>query len=69
MLSYQPFWATLKSKKVSTYALVEKHGISSSTINRIRKGNYLSLRTVDDLCIILDCRIEDIVIYVREDDM
>ncbi|MCL1844965.1 MAG: helix-turn-helix transcriptional regulator [Defluviitaleaceae bacterium] len=68
MLSYQPFWDTLKRKKISTYALIEKHGISSGTIDRIRKGGYLTLRTVDDLCGILGCGIEEIVVHVAEDD-
>ena len=64
MISYAPFWTTIKEKKISTYAIVEKHGISSSVIDRMRKGEFLSLRKIIDLCIILDCRIEDIVVYV-----
>ncbi|MCL1883010.1 MAG: helix-turn-helix transcriptional regulator [Defluviitaleaceae bacterium] len=66
MLSYQPFWDTLKQKNVSTYALIEKFGISSSTIDRLRKDKYLSLRTVDDLCGILSCRIDEIVVHIPE---
>ncbi|MCL2427542.1 MAG: helix-turn-helix transcriptional regulator [Oscillospiraceae bacterium] len=69
MISYKPFWNTLKRKKVSTYALIEKHKISSSFLTRIRKNEFITLRKIVDLCIILDCRIEDIVIYVPEDDM
>jgi len=64
LISYAPFWDTLKKKNISTYAIIEKHGISSSVIDRMRKGEFLSLRKIIDLCIILDCRIEDIVIYV-----
>jgi len=64
MISYRPFWETLKNRQVSTYALIEKHNISSSLITRIRKGEYLSLRKIIDLCIILDCSIEEIVVYV-----
>lgn len=37
MISYEPFWNTLKSKNVTTYALIVKHGISSATIDRIKK--------------------------------
>ena len=66
MMSYTPFWETLKEKNISTYALIEKYNISSSVITRIRKGEYLSLRKINDLCEILDCRIEQIVEYVPE---
>jgi len=64
MISYAPFWETLKKKNISTYALIEKHNISSSVITRIRKNEYLSLRKIVDLCVILDCTIPDIVEYV-----
>ncbi len=64
MISYDKFWETLKNKEVSTYALVEKHGLSSSVLQRMRNGEYLSLRKIDDLCRILECEIGDIVEYV-----
>ena len=66
MISYAPLWATMKKRKVTTYALVEKHGISSATMSKIRRGGYLSLRTVEDLCLILKCRIQDVVVISQE---
>lgn len=60
------FWKTLKEKKISTYALIEKYGISSSVITRMRKGEYLGLRKIDDLCTILQCNIQDIVEHIPE---
>ena len=66
MISYDIFWDTLKKKNVSQYALIEKHGISSSVITRMRRNDYLGLRKVEDLCKILDCDISDIVRYIPE---
>jgi len=66
MISYDRFWETLKAKKVSQYSLIEKHGISSSVITRIRRGEYLGLRKIEDLCKILECDIQDIVTYVPD---
>lgn len=37
MITYAPFWKTIKEKGESTYTLIEKHGISSATIDRLRK--------------------------------
>ena len=38
MINYSPFWETLKKKGVTTYVLINQHGISSATIDRIKKG-------------------------------
>jgi len=66
MISYEPFKRTLKKKKVSTYTLREKYNISPGILTRINHNKYLSLRTVEDFCKILDCRVEDIVEYVPD---
>lgn len=66
MIIYAPFWKTLKEKGISTYALINKYNISSSTIDRMRKGNGISTLKIDDFCKILDCRVEDIIEYVND---
>lgn len=66
MISYEPFWKTLKVKGESTYSLINKHGISSATIDRIRKGNGVTTQKINDLCKILGCRVEDIIEYIEE---
>lgn len=65
MISYRPFWNTLREKGVSTYALISKYGISSATIDRMRKGGGISTTKVDDLCGILHCTVADILEYVE----
>ena len=66
MISYAPFCKTLKDRRQSTYTLINKYGISSSTVDRLRNGKGISTAKVDDLCKILDCRVEDIIEYVKE---
>ncbi|MCI8369006.1 MAG: helix-turn-helix transcriptional regulator [Clostridia bacterium] len=66
MISYAPFWKTLKDRGQSTYTLINRYGISSSTVDRLRNGKGISTAKVDDLCKILDCRVEDIIEYVKE---
>lgn len=63
MISYAPFWETLKQSSDSTYTLITNHRISSSTIDRLRKNKPINTTTVNDLCRILNCRVEDIMIY------
>lgn len=37
MIVYDNFWRTLKASRESTYTLIKKHNISSSTIDKLRK--------------------------------
>ena len=64
MISYKPFWETLKRRNITTYTLINKHHISSATINRMKKGGGISTMKIDDFCRILDCRVEDIITYL-----
>ena len=63
MITYEPFWDTLGRSKESTYTLIKKHHISSSTIDKLRKNKPLNTTTVNDLCRILNCRVEQIMKY------
>lgn len=67
MLIYDPFWQTLKSSGESTYTLIKNHRISSSTIDKLRKNKPLNTTTINDLCRILNCKVEQIVCYVPSD--
>ena len=65
MISYEPFWETLRLKGETTYTLINKYGISSATIDRIKKGGGITTQKVDDFCTILDCKVEDIIKYCK----
>ncbi|QNK42245.1 helix-turn-helix domain-containing protein [Caproicibacter fermentans] len=67
MISYAPFWKTLKRKKITTYILREKYHISPSILTRMKNNEYLNMRTVEDFCKILNCRLEDIAEYIPDE--
>ena len=69
MIVYTPLWETMKNKGVTTYTLINKHGISSSTINRLRHNMGVTTQLIDDLCTILDCNVEDIMKYESNDKL
>ncbi len=56
----------MKEKRISTYVLINTYGISSGTIDRLRKGKGITTAKIDDLCKILDCNVEDIIEYVKD---
>ena len=66
MIVYDNLWKTLKEKHVSQYELVNKYGISKGLLDRLRKNESLTTYSLDKLCTILDCGIEDIAAYVEE---
>ncbi len=67
MISYEPLFKTLKEKNITTYSLIYKYGISSATIDRIKKGGGITTAKLNDLCNILDCKIEDIIEFIKDD--
>ena len=64
MISYRPFWQTLHTSCESTYTLIKNHRISSSTIDKLRKDKPLNTTTINDLCRILSCRVEEVMEYI-----
>lgn len=67
MIEYSPFWQTLQQSNESTYTLITRHKISSSTIDKLRKNKPLNTTTLNDLCRILNCDIQDICRYIPSD--
>ena len=63
MITYEPFWNTLRNSGESTYTLIRFHKFSSATIERLRKNRPLNTTTLNDLCRILNCSISDILEY------
>lgn len=68
MIQYTSFWKTLENSEETTYTLIKNHRISSSTLDKLRKNRPLNTTTVNDLCRILNCRVEDIMEYVPSED-
>lgn len=68
MIDYTPFWNTLEKSDENWYTLTNRHHMSHSTLHRLKHNKDISTKTINDLCRILDCRIEDIVCYVPSEN-
>ena len=66
VISYAPLWETMKKRSATTYTLQVKGGISSSTIRRLKAGESVSTNTLEALCKILECELQDIVEYLPD---
>lgn len=67
MISYEKLWITMKEKGISQYSLIKDYHVSAGQLSRLRKNSFISTHTVDTLCKILDCNVEDIMTYIKED--
>ncbi len=68
MIIYKPFLTTLEASPEKTYTLINNHHISSATIAKLRKNKPMNTTTLNDLCRILNCKLEDIACYVPCDE-
>lgn len=68
MIDYSPFWNTLKDSDENWYTLTKRHHVSDSTLHRLKHNKDVSMKTVNDLCRILNCDIENIAVYVASDE-
>lgn len=66
MIAYDPFYATLKKRGITTYTLIKRHNMSRSLIDRLKHNKPISTATINDLCSYLDCKVEDILVYVKD---
>lgn len=67
MIVFNRLWETMRKQGVSTYLLREKCGIDSKTIRRLKANENVETKTLDKLCAALDCKIEDIAEFIKED--
>lgn len=67
MISYEPFYATLKRQNISTYKLITHYGISRSLIHRLKHNKPISTITLNDLCSILHCPVEDVLLFTEDE--
>lgn len=67
MISYEKLWATMKARGVSQYALIKKYQISPGQLTRLKRNESVSTHTIETFCRILDCRVEDVMEYIKDE--
>ena len=64
MLDYSPMWETMKQKGITQYRLL-KSGIDNKTLDAIKKGNNITMLTLEKICNILECTPNDVVRFEK----
>ena len=67
LIKFDKLWETMKQKGISTYQLREQCGIDSKTVRRLKANDNIETKTLNKLCIALNCKLEDIAEYVKDE--
>lgn len=68
VISYEPLWKTLREKGVTQYQLINKYHISAGQLSRLRANSNISTHTINVLCNILDCDVQDVMVHIRDEE-
>ena len=68
MIEYTKLWETMKERGITQYTLIKKYGVSPGQITRLKRNESVSTHTLDMFCRILNCRIEDIMEYIQDNE-
>lgn len=63
---FDKLWITLKDKGISQYKLIKEYHISTGQLDRLRKNGNVSTYTLNQLCEIIGCSLEDIAEYKKD---
>ena len=64
MLDYSPMWETMKKKGITQYRLL-KSGIDNKTLDAIKKGNNITMLTLEKICNILECTPNEVIRFQK----
>ena len=67
MITYAPLWETMKQRRITTYALIKNYSFSRGTLDSLKHNRNITTATLNDLCRILSCRVEDVLPYTRDE--
>lgn len=68
-VTYKKLFHLLIDKGMSTAELMEKAGFSANIITRIKRDNYISLDTIEKICVTLDCGVDDILEFSKKENV
>ncbi len=68
MIKFDRLWVTMEKKGVTQYDLYTHHNVNRSLLDRLRHNKNIEMNTIDRLCNILQCNVEDIMEHIPDDN-
>lgn len=69
MIKYDRLWDTMKERDITQYDLYTRYNMNRAQLNRLRHNKNVTMATLDKLCNILHCRVEDVIEHFPDDNM
>ena len=68
VISYEPMWETMRKKNITTYTLIKNFNFSKGTLDSLKQGRNISTVTLNDICRMLDCKVEEVLRYIPDQE-
>ena len=68
MITYNRLWKTMEKKGITQYDLYTRYNVNRSQLNRLRHNQNVEINTIDKLCNILQCSVEEILEHIPDDN-
>jgi len=65
---YDKLFNLMIDKRITNAQLKDKAGFSANIITRLKRNEYISIESVERICRVLECGVDDILEFVAEDD-
>ena len=65
-VSYKKLFHMLIEKDMTTAQLQQKAGFSANIITRMKRRGYLSLDTIESICRVMNCGVDDILEFIPD---
>lgn len=68
MILFDKLWQTMQERGITQYDLYTKYNMNRAQLHRLRHNQNIETNTLDRLCNILVCNIEDIMTHIKDDN-
>ena len=66
-ICYNKLFHLMSDKNMSNAQLKEKAGFSANIITRLKRNEYVSMESIEQICRVLECKVDDMLEFVPED--
>ena len=68
-VNYDKLFRQLNARNMTTIELTKAAGFSGNIMTRIKRNEYISLESIESICNVLQCKVDDIVDFVRAEEV
>ncbi len=65
-VSYKKLFHLMIDNGMTNAELMEKGGFSANIITRLKRNNYVSLDSIEKICKVLNCGVDDILEFLPD---